>query len=310
MWVQISYLPPVFLVRPLLRTRLFQLLGGKSVADNNRLIDYAASQVHLQQSEAKLTRDTRIDALSRLISFEDKKTGQQPTPTYLITESLNLINAGSDPFSGVLAGSIFYLVHNPLVLEKATTEVRSVFTSPSQIVNSPPLTQCTYLHAIIEETLRRTAPVPSHLPRLVLPGGLVIDGTYIPQGTVVGVPMYAVHHNAHYFPDPFSFNPDRWIESPSNISEMISHVRKAFFPFGLGSRMCSGRALAYLQLKLTLAHVLWRFDLRECPGEMGRGAGEEGLGFGRERVGEFQLWDALGFGRDGPVVEFRGRCEE
>jgi hypothetical protein len=32
-----------------------------------------------------------------------------------------------------------------------------------------------------------------------------------------------------------------------------------------------------------------------------------GLGVGREREGEFQMWDALGFGRDGPMVEVRMR---
>jgi len=86
-------------------------------------------------------------------------------------------------------------------------------------------------------------------------------------------------------------------------------MRKAFNPFSIGTRQCSGRNLAYMQLKLTLAHVLWRFDVREAPGEMGRGGGKEGLGVGRERADEFQMWDALGFGRDGPMVEVRLRSD-
>lgn len=45
--------------------------------------------------------------------------------------------------------------------------------------------------------------------------------------------------------------------------------------------------------------------MRECPEEKGRGAGREGLGVGREREDEFQMWDALGFARDGPMVELR-----
>lgn len=121
--------------------------------------------------------------------------------------------------------------------------------------------------------------------------------------------MYAIHNNPAYFPAPFTFNPDRWLESPTNPPEAIALARKAFNPFSIGTRMCSGRSLAYLQLKLTLAHVLWHFDLRLAPDEAGRGGGRKGLGEGRERQDEFQMWDALGFGRDGPMVEVKCRDE-
>ena len=264
--------------------------------------------MQVQQAEIdmkKFTNNNRIDFLSRLIGAEDKKTGWHPTIADLGSESLNMINAGADPFSSVLAGAIFYLLHNPTCLEKATQEVRTSFTSTSEIVDGPALNSCTYLYAVIEETLRRTAPVPSHLPRVVLEGGMDIDGHHIPAGTVIGVPMYALHNNADYFPAPFTFTPERWIESSSNTAEHIALARKAFCPFSIGSRMCSGRKLAYMQLKLTLAHLLWRFDIREAPDEMGKGGGNGKLGIGRERRDEFQMWDALGFGRDGPVVEVR-----
>ncbi|KAF2822376.1 benzoate 4-monooxygenase cytochrome P450 [Ophiobolus disseminans] len=301
-WV--SYLPLAFLVRPLLRTRFFETVGSKSVADNNRLIDYSQSQARIRVSELreeKRAESGRIDFLSHVVEAEDKKTSLRPTLPDLGTESLNMINAGADPFSGVLAGAFFYLVHNHDALRKASEEVRSTFSSPTEIVNGPQLNSCTYLYAVIEETLRRTAPVPSHLPRVVLGGGMMIDDQYFPASTVVGVPMYAIHHNPAYFPDPFSFTPERWL---GNVPELS---RRAFNPFSIGTRQCSGRTLAYMQLKLTLAHVLWRYDLREAPGEVGRGGGGKGMGVGREREDEFQMWDALGFGRNGPMVEVRAR---
>jgi cytochrome P450 len=114
-------------VRPLLRTSLFEKIGGKSVADNNRLINYSHSQAQARTSGSKIVRQAesdRIDFLSRLVDAEDKKTGLRPTLADLGTESLNMINAGADPFSSVLAGALFYLVHNPEALEKATKEVR------------------------------------------------------------------------------------------------------------------------------------------------------------------------------------------
>lgn len=161
------------------------------------------------------------------------------------------------------------------------------------------------MYACIEEALRRIAPVPSHLPRVVLSGGMEIDGEHIPHGTVVGVPMYSIHHEPTYYPEPFTFRPERWIESADNPPESVALARKAFNPFSIGTRQCSGRNLAYLQLKLTLAYILWRFDMRLAPDEPGRGAGHKGLGVGREREDEYQMWDGLGFGRDGPMVEFK-----
>jgi cytochrome P450 len=119
----ISYLPPAILVRPLLRTRFFEKLVGSAMKDNNRLIDYAYSQAQsrIQQSS---NAEKRIDFLSHLVAAEDKKTGLRPTLADLGTEGLNVINAGADPYSGVLAGTFFYLVHNIEALQKATKEVR------------------------------------------------------------------------------------------------------------------------------------------------------------------------------------------
>ncbi|KAL1596631.1 hypothetical protein SLS60_009279 [Paraconiothyrium brasiliense] len=305
--MSLSYLPVAFLVRPFLRSQFFEMVGGKPVQDNNRLIDYGKAQVQARRSDEgneKCFRDAR-DFLSRLAYNDDKKSGWHPTDLDLDTESLNMIIAGADPFSQVFTGAIFYLVHNPECLKKAIEEVRSTFASSSEIIGGPQLKSCTYLSATIEESLRRLAPVPSHVPRVVLPGGMTIDTHYLPAGTVVGVPQYAVHHNPDYYSSPFTFSPERWIPSPENPQSAIDEMRKAFEPFGLGIRGCIGKNLGYLQLRLSLAHFLWRFDVRECEEEQGLGAGRKGLGIGREREDEYQLWDALGAVRDGPVVEVR-----
>jgi cytochrome P450 len=128
-WV--SYLPFAVIVRPLLGSKLFEIIGGKPVADNNRLIDYANSQVQAQMQNndgnEKGISIGRKDFLSVLVGTEDKKTGWRPTAADLDTESLNMINAGADPYSGVLAAAIFYLVHNEHTLQKATAEVRYAY---------------------------------------------------------------------------------------------------------------------------------------------------------------------------------------
>jgi cytochrome P450 len=106
---------------------LFERIGGKSVTDNNRLINYSHDQAKSRTSLLDTDNHSgsgRVDFMARLVDAEDKKTGMRPRLADLGTEGLNLINAGADPFSSVLAGAFFYLAHNPETLHKAITEVR------------------------------------------------------------------------------------------------------------------------------------------------------------------------------------------
>ena len=115
-----------FLVRPFLRSQLFETVGGKPVHDNNRLIDYGKAQVQARRSNEGNEKGSKdaTDFLSKLAYNEDKKTGWRPTSLDLDTESLNMIIAGADPYSQVFTGAIFYLVHNKDCLIKATVEIR------------------------------------------------------------------------------------------------------------------------------------------------------------------------------------------
>ena len=49
------------------------------------------------------------------------------------------------------------------------------------------------------------------MPREILEGGITVDGHYIPQSTEIGTPIYAIQHTSVYFPMPFSFQPERWL---------------------------------------------------------------------------------------------------
>jgi cytochrome P450 len=62
------------------------------------------------------------------------------------------------------------------------------------------------------------------------------------------------------------FIPERWlpetIEDPS--SPFFSDNRAVFQPFSIGPRNCLGRNLAYTEMRVILARVLWTFDLELC----------------------------------------------
>jgi cytochrome P450 len=159
-----------------------------------------------------------------------------------------------------------------------------------------------------------TPGVGGILPREVLHGGITIDGTYFPPGVDVGVPIYALQHNSAYHPQPFDYIPERWLvddnASPGDLSsaESVARTRSAFCPFSLGPRGCVGRGMAYKELMIVTARLLFMFDMRIAEGTTaGQGdpsLGEESL---RHRIGEFQGLDKFVLQADGPMVEFKLR---
>lgn len=58
----------------------------------------------------------------------------------------------------------------------------------------------------------------------------------IDKGTVVQVPIYSIHHDAEFYPNPYAFDPDRF----ENIDLKLFRDEGKFFPFGHGPRQCIG----------------------------------------------------------------------
>ncbi|EXJ68907.1 uncharacterized protein A1O5_07839 [Cladophialophora psammophila CBS 110553] len=251
----------------------------------------------------------RKDVYQNLLNAKDAQTGEGLPLPELLAETGLLIVAGSDTTSSALAGIFFYLSHNPSVYAKLAHEVRTTFPSVSSITHGPELRSCVYLHAVVDECLRMCPPVSAAPWRVVLEGGQRIDGHDIPEGTEVGTGLYSLMHNPAYFAEPFKFNPDRWIETEPNPAANIEIQRRAFVPFLSGARMCAAKNLAMAELLITTAQVLHTMDFKVADGPEGKvGQGTVGMGVGRERPEEFQLYSHfVTVAKHGPILQFRRR---
>ncbi|KAK7935032.1 hypothetical protein PG985_000527 [Apiospora marii] len=236
----------------------------------------------------------------------------------LWSETIFFMTAGGTPPATTLSALFFYLSRYPACYEKLAQEIRSQFSSGRDIHGGPTLAACKYLRACIDESLRMAPPSLATLwreqsaddpQRDTAP--LVIDGHVIPPGTQFGVNLYALHHNEDYFPDAFTFNPDRWLDSDGGSGDK---QRQAFAPFIAGPRACAGRAMAYLEVSLTMAKTLWYFDFNRAPGPLGEvGQGTKGVEKGFANVNEFQILDMFNANHHGPYLVFRPRgdyCNE
>jgi cytochrome P450 len=248
------------------------------------------------------------DILKRLMEVKTVAGTEGLTQQDLYAEAVIMIVAGSDTTSTTLAALFFYLCRNHAAYKKLVEEIRTTFPSLDAIRPGPELNWCIYLVACINEALRIAPASPAPLWREVKTGGAVIDHQTLPAGTNVAASIYAMHHNARYFPEPYVFRPERWIASEDNPKEKIEAARSAFIPFSTGPRGCVGRPLAMKELTLSLARILWSLDFKTAEGAGGRlGEGGPEMGPGRERRAEYQLKGGFTAGKNGPVVQFRLR---
>ncbi|KAF9882768.1 hypothetical protein FE257_005303 [Aspergillus nanangensis] len=171
--------------------------------------------------------------------------------------------AGTETTATALSGLTYHLLMNPEKMDTIVREVRGSFQKDSDIELGA-LARMKYLNACIEEGLRLYPPVPVGLPRIVPDEGLVVCGEHMPGKTALSVNHWATYHDAENFKRPNEFIPERWFSD-----EFATDNKAALQPFSFGPRNCLGKNLAYHELRIILAKVLYHFDLSLLPESVG-----------------------------------------
>lgn len=186
-----------------------------------------------------------------------------------------LMIAGSDTTATALTATLYFLSHYPEVQKQLRAELRSLYSSAKEITGHNNLGAAIFLRACIEEAMRITPSVPGLLPRECVSPDAVIDGQSIPIGTVVGVPIWTIHHNAEYFPAPFTYDPSRFLSTSTNDADAESTSnpranRQAYSPFSIGARACLGKSMAMNELRLTIGRIIydWEVSPMNVPGKV------------------------------------------
>lgn len=159
------------------------------------------------------------------------KIGNHLTLEDVAAECLDHMVAGIDTTGDVLCFLIWEL-SQPHSAQFQDDLRRELHESPGVAFDNLP-----FLDAVVQEGLRSFPAIPMSLPRVVPPGGRVIDGAFIPEGTIVSCQAYSVQRcNARVFPDPDRFDPYRWTKLEGD-TERKRHV----FAFSHGGRGCVGK---------------------------------------------------------------------
>ncbi|CAI9097845.1 OLC1v1034354C1 [Oldenlandia corymbosa var. corymbosa] len=197
------------------------------------------------------------DYLDVLLSYRgDNVEG----PPVFSSRTINVIvfemfTAGTDTTTSTLEWAMAELLHNPRVLEKVQTELRSV-VSPNARLEEKDLDKLPYLKAVVKETLRLHPPLPFLVPHMAMDACNML-GYHIPKETQILVNVWAIGRDPTVWKDPLEFKPERFLESKS--LDFKGHNFE-FIPFGSGRRMCPAVPLASRVLPMTLGSILHLFD--------------------------------------------------
>lgn len=189
-----------------------------------RTFDYA--QRALDRHKARVQdaggHDEHPTVFSRIYSAETDETW---TPIEIRDNAQVFIVGGSD----TTANSMIYLVWCVCTLPEVRRRLLAELRGLRDKFTYEELRDLTYLNACVDEALRLYSALPAGLPRAVPPGGVELAGYPIPGGMTVTTQCFTLHRNEEAFPDPYSFDPDRW----ENTTQLM---RDSLMPFGGGAR--------------------------------------------------------------------------
>ncbi|ORY02749.1 putative cytochrome P450 [Clohesyomyces aquaticus] len=190
-----------------------------------------------------------------------------------------LLLAGSETTATTLSGATYFLLSNPEILQRLKKEIRSAFANSDEITIAS-VGKCSYLLAVLNETLRCYPPLTAGMVRVVPAGGAEVAQNFVPQGTLVEIQHWSVNHSAENWKDPWVFRPERFM--PESKEALANQNRlDSVQAFSVGPRNCIGRNLAYTEMRLILAHIIYKFDME---------LEQDGHGW-IDRQRAFNVWD-------------------
>ncbi|KAF5364421.1 hypothetical protein D9758_010689 [Tetrapyrgos nigripes] len=181
----------------------------------------------------------------------DKFSGEMDEMEEIIRNcSASAYLAGSDTTVGLILSSILLLMYYPEVQKRAQAEIDAVI-GDSRLPDHSDRERIPYTAAIITEALRIYPIGRLSFPHYTTEDD-IYEGHFIPKGTAVLGNIWAILHDESIYPDPYKFDPERFVEGEGRTVQ--PHPKT--WAFGFGRRICPGRWFALDTAYLTIACIL------------------------------------------------------
>ncbi|XP_055542010.1 probable cytochrome P450 6a17 [Wyeomyia smithii] len=168
--------------------------------------------------------------------------------------------AGFETSSTAMSYCLYELAQNQELQEKARQDVESVLAKHEGAMTYEAVHEMRYVENCINESLRKYPPVPNILRNTNKSYHVSDMNVTLEKGYRVLLPIYSIHHDARYYPDPERYDPERF-----NAELTAKRHPMAFIPFGEGPRICIGLRFGMMQARVGLACLLRNFRFKLSP---------------------------------------------
>ncbi|PMD58045.1 cytochrome P450 monooxygenase [Hyaloscypha bicolor E] len=184
----------------------------------------------------------------------------------LSTLSGSLFGAGSDTSSSTLITFLLACCAFPEVLPKAWEELDRI-VGPHRSPTFEDEANLPYVKAFAKEVLRwRSVAIIGGQPHAPIQDE-IYKGWLIPKNTWTQGNVWAIHRNEEDFPDPDRFQPERFLKDSPHHRPFPNE--RGYMTFGWGRRVCAGQALAEQGTFISVARLLWAFNIQKGLDESG-----------------------------------------
>ncbi|CAL1290687.1 unnamed protein product [Larinioides sclopetarius] len=204
--------------------------------------------------------DTICEKGSCKVNTEPRLEKKGLTHDEMLSQSVTFFIAGFDATTSLLSHVTYRLAMHQDYQEMVVEELKTALNNHNGEMCYDVLTEMKFLNAMIHECLRMCPAMVRHERRAEQDYLIQSRRVYLKKGTIVSIPVYAMHHDPQWYPEPEVFKPERFYPE-----ELRPFARYNYLPFGNGKRMCVGMRFVHMQVKLCIAKLLMKFQILPAP---------------------------------------------
>ncbi len=195
------------------------------------------------------------DLLNRLILATNPETGETMSDEQIVDNLLLFLVAGHESTAKALTWTLYLVSKAPNWEARMLEEIEQVVGSGP--VEGDHIDRLVVVQQVLKEALRLFPPFPE-ITRVAIQD-VDLGGHAVEAGTLIDLPIYAIHRHRKLWDDPDRFDPSRF-----EPAKEARHSRYQFMPFGGGPRTCLAASFA-MTVGTTLLATFVRAAHLQCP---------------------------------------------
>ncbi|KAK7018236.1 cytochrome P450 [Favolaschia claudopus] len=216
--------------------------------------------------KSRMEKDSSIECFAARLWDQQERFNMSDEEIFYIAGSAFL--AGTDSNSVTLLWFVMAMALYPTAMKRAQEEIDAIWSSDS-IPDFSRMRELPYCAAVIKEVIRWAPATPLSIPHYSDEND-EYKGYVIPKGTSVISSLWGMHHNEDEFPNPYNFDPDRFLSKASEANgDVTDSLAEGHYGFGFGRRRCPGQHMAVKTTWIAVIRVLWAFKIERRKDDSG-----------------------------------------